>query len=273
MFNQFQFNQGQFNSSLPTTPLPVRFAIAKQSLIPYVRRYLNAPNTNQIWTDAFLYQLIQQAETWIMDACNTVWIRFPLAIQLGIATYQMPFTVKYITRMTYRGFKMWVVTQKELALLSPVYRTQQTRPRWASWQFDGFSSLRLYPVPSENLPILSTGNQIYTDINLLNECVISAYVFPNEANVNFSLPDYFIRRIVKSYVLWKAYAAEGLPQDLDVAQYFKKKFEGHVQSIIEAHTRVYANKNRQLADVAIQRPWRKYRPILPPNFGTPVDMY
>lgn len=250
----------------------MRTQITRSSLLPYVRTYLNAPAANQIWTDVYLLQLINQAEVWIFDAVKTTWSRFALGIQLGVGTYQLDQDVQAITRITYRGFKVDILSQRELSLLSPVYRTQQTRPRWASWQFDGTNTLRLYPVPAENLPILDTGTDVFTDKNLLNECIISAYMVPDESDGVFSLPDYFITRAVKHFVRWKAYAAEGNAQDLDVAQYHKSKFESQVAMIVEANTKVYNNKARQLADVAIQRPWKKFRPILPPNFGTPVDM-
>lgn len=253
-------------------PLTNRFNTTKASLVPYVRTYLNAPNTNQIWTDAYLLQLINQAEVWVFDAIRTYWTRFAIFTQTGIGTYQLDQRVQAITRITYRGFKVDVLSQKELALLSPVYRTQQTRPRWASWQMDGTNILRLYPVPAENLPILDTGVDVFTDKNLLSECIISAYMVPNELDPTFTLPDYFINRAVKNYVRWKAYAAEGNAQDIDVAKYFKTKFENQIAQIIIANSRVYNNKSRQLSDVAIQRPWKKFRPILPPNFGTPVDM-
>lgn len=249
-----------------------RNQISRLSLVNYVRTYLNAPTKDQIWTDAYLLQLINQCEVWIFDAINTFWTRFAIPIQTGIGVYQMPGNIKGITRITYRGFKVDILTQKELALLSPVYRTQQTRPRWAARQFDGQLSLRLYPVPNENLPILDAGTDVFTDKNLLNECIISAYMYAQESDQTFSLPDYFAFRAVKHFVRWKAYAAEGNAQDMDVAQYHKQKFEAQIAMIIEANTRIFNNKSRQLADVAIQRPWKKFRPILPPQFGTPVDM-
>lgn len=249
-----------------------RIVIPRNQIL-YVRTYLNAPTTNQIWTDAYLQQLINQYEVDINERINTDWTRFAIPIVSGQGVYQMPGNIKGITRITYRGFKVDILTQQELSLLSPVYRTQQTRPRWAARQMDGTYALRLYPVPAENLPILDTGTDVYTDKNLLNECIVSAYIYSQETDTNFSLPDYFVFRGLKHFVRWKAYAAEGVAQDLDVARYHKGKYEQQIAQIVLANTRVYNNKKRQLADVAIQRPWKKFRPILPPNFGTPVDMF
>lgn len=269
LFGQSLFGSVPFGGII--TPPTTSRAIPKAGLIPYLRRYLNDPNGN-IWDDTFITTLINEGEVDIFDVINLVWIRFSIPILTGVGTYQINNTIKAITRMTYRGFKVDMLTQKELALLSPVYRTQQTRPRWATLQFEGYSTLRLYPVPTENLPIITGDSWIYTDSQILNSFVVSAYVYVNESNTNLSLPDYYGRRIIKLFVLWKAYSAEGLGQNLQIASYYKKRYLAQRQKIIQANTLVYANKERTLSDIAIQRPWRKARPILPPNFGTPVSL-
>lgn len=278
----------------PTLPAPQR-TILKSSLVAYLRKYLNDP-AGAVWNDSTLSKYVSQGEVQIGDSYNTIWIRFYLPIQSGVGTYQLPQNVKHITRITYRGFKVDVLTQKELALLSPVYRTQQSRPRWASWQFDGMTTLRLFPVPNEDLlPFVSGTNRgalfnqfrfnqlrfnqrptttlgdVYSDTSITDTCIISAYLFVQEDPLILSLPDYAARRTIKNYVLWKCFAQEGDGQDPDVAQYYKKKFDIALAKIIAANTKVYANKQTQLSDVAIQRPWRKHWPVLPPTFGTPVE--
>ena len=246
-------------------------------MLDYIRARLNDPNA-VLWTDDQLVQYINQAEIYAFDFINLYWVRYPINIVNGTALYDMTqvvptgFRVKNITRITYRGFKVDILSQKEMSLLSPVYRTQFSRPRWATWQFDGFQKLRLYPVPNENLPALDTGLQVFTDTNILNECIISAYLYPDETNEDFSLPDYFITRLVKYYVYWKAYSVEGPGQNLEIATYFKNRHDQQIAMVIKANAMVYANKDRQLSDVAIQRPWRKHRPTLPPNFGSPVNL-
>lgn len=269
----------------PTTPAAAR-TIAKSAMLPYLRKFLNDPN-GIIWVDNTINQYINQAETYIGDAINTIWVRFYLPIQNGIGTYVLPQNIKHITRITYRGFKIDILTQKELALLSPVYRTQNSRPRWASWQFDGMWTLRLYPNPNEDLlPTNVSGATFdsftfdiafnqgqatlgspYTDISLSSTCIISAYLFVQESSSILSLPDYSASKVIRYYVLWKCFAMEGQGQDDDIAKYYKNKFDKQLNKIIVYNSRVYANKQRQLADVAIQRPWRKHQPILPPNFG------
>src|SRR5258707_13546733 len=110
LFNQSQFNTSLWNSVNGPAPPPTSpRTIAESSLLGYIRRYLNDPN-GVIWTDAYLTQLIAQAEVWISDVINLDWIRFAIPIQIGIGLYDMsilgPAPVKNITRITYRGFKV-----------------------------------------------------------------------------------------------------------------------------------------------------------------------
>lgn len=274
-FGAFPFATELFGSGPPPTIFATRPIVAKVDLLAYIRVRLNDPN-GLLWSDDLLLQLIGQAEVDYYNYINLYWIRFAIAITSGVGTYDLSvvvpsdFLVKHITRITYRGFKVDVISQKELTLMSPIYRDQQTRPRWATWQFDGFNILRLYPKPAEDLPILSIGTEIFNDINLLNECVISAYLFPTETNAQFTTPDYYVRRLTKYFVLWKAYAIEGPGQNTDIAKYFYGKYRKQIEMVLVANAKTYNNKERQYSDVAIQRPWKKHRPSLPPTFGTPV---
>lgn len=267
-------------------------AITKASTLTYIRRYLN-DNNGDIWSDAYLNQLINQAEQEISGLLLVLWIRFSLETMTGVATYQMPPGISRITRITYRGFKVDLLSQKELALLSPVYRTQQSRPRWASLQFEGFYTLRLYPYPAENLLIANIpsggggglfGGGLFggilfggggsgsttLDANINALTLVSTYYTVDEGGTSFSLPDYFVRRIVKLWVLIRAYACEGNGQNLEISSYYSKRYDKLLVEIKNQMEKVYATKERQFSDTAIQRPWRKHHPILPPNFGTRV---
>jgi hypothetical protein len=250
---------------VPTSTLRTQ-GPTRQDLVPYIRRYLNDIN-GRLWDDATIVRLIAQGDNDISSGLNLIWIRVPLNIQLGVGTYQIDQKVKEITRITYRGFKVDMLTQAQVAMLSPVYRTQQSRPRWATWQFEGYRTLRLYPVPYENLPVLSDATTVYQDTNLLSECVVSCFVSIYECMPYSELPDYLYRRTVRYYTLWKCFAKEGLGQVPDVAMYWKSRYDKQMELNKTSVDRLYTSKQRQLSDLAIQRPWKKQHPILPPNYG------
>jgi len=184
---------------------------------------------------------------------------------------------------------MDLLTQRELALLSPVYRTQQSRPRWGSIQFEGLFTLRLYPYPAESLlqssltgssglfggslfgSTLFGGSTFNLDENIANLCIVSGFFSVDENSSMFQLPDYFVRRLVKLWVLAKAYACEGNGQNLDISIYYEKRYSKLLAETKVIMSRIYNAVERQYSDIAVQRPWKKAHPVLPPNFGTRVD--
>lgn len=247
-------------------------SLVKDSLITYIRKYLNDPNA-VLWSDSVIERFINEAEVDATDNINTIWQRFSLNIIANQNTYSLPDNLKSITRMTWMSYAVNMLSQQEISLLSPTYMTQQSsQPRWATMQFEGYHTLRLYPGPSTSLPILSDQNTIYTDANLLNEFVVSAYMYSEEYVPFIEIPDYFARKTVRFYVMWKAYAQEGIGQNLKLSDYYGAKYVRQIQLDQEAIGMLNAGKKRQLTDIAIQRPWKRARPILPPTFGTYVDM-
>jgi len=170
------------------------------------------------------------------------------------------------------GYAVDMLSQNEISLLSPTYMTQFSQPRWATLQFEGYHLLRLYPGPPLSLPILSDQNSIYTDVNILNEFVVSAYMYSEEYVPFCEIPDYFCRKTLRYYVMWKCYSQEGLGQNLKLATYYKSKYDAQIASNQDVIGMLNAGKKRQYTDIAIQRPWKRARPILPPTFGTIVEM-
>lgn len=244
-------------------------SILKTSLVPYIRNYLNDPN-GLLWTDTQLNRYINQAEVDITQRSAIYWGKFPLALINGTGTYTMPANLRGITRMTYRGTPVEMLTQNQIADLTPTYRTQVSRVMYAYLQFEGYYTLRLFCTPYENLPILSVGNDIYTDKNILNEFQISAYFFATESATTFVIPDYLIRRTIRYFTCWKAFTAEGDGQDTQVAGYYQKKYEAQIQSNDGFISKIYASKERQYQPGYLNNNRRVARPVLPPNFGPTI---
>jgi len=247
-------------------------SLVKQSLIPYIRKYLNDPQ-GALWSNSTIQRFIDEAEVEVTQNVNIIWQRFSLNIIANQNTYTLPDNLKSITRMTWMSYAVNMLSQQEVSLLSPTYMTQvSSQPRWASMQFEGYHVLRLYPGPSISLPILSDQNTIYTDVNILNEFVVSAYMYSEEYVPFIEIPDYFARKTLRYYVQWKCYSLEGIGLNPKLAAYYKAKFEAQNVMNQETISRMNSGKKRQYTDIAIQRPWKRARPILPPNFGTVVLM-
>lgn len=263
--------------------------MTKLSLIPYIRHWLNDGN-GVIWSDSTLILLLGQAETDISGDLKCLWRRFIINTQVGVGLYPMPIDAMGITRITYRAFKVDTLNQLQLSLLSPVYRVQQSRPRWASQQFEHMYGLRFYPIPAEKLaPNLQKGNLFNTfqfnaqqfnvlntiynlDADLINQLVVAIHYITDQNSTVITLPNYFARRLIRLHVLKRAFAQEGPGQNLNISNYYTKRYERLLEETRSVMSRVFANVEKQYSDVAIQRPWKKHHPILPPNFGTPVNM-
>jgi hypothetical protein len=247
-------------------------SVLKSSLIAYIRNYLNDVN-GKLWNDDKIQYYINQAEIDLTQDINIIWQRFSINILANVGLYTLPSNLKSITRLTWMGYKVYLVSQEELALLSPTYRTQEgSQPRWATLQFEGYFNLRLYPAPSLNLPIISNSVTIYDDTNILNEFVVSAYMYAEEFVPYIEVPDYFHRRSIRYNVMWKCYSMEGNGQNLVLADYFKKKYYVQMALNQKYMGQMSAMTQKQYSDCAIQRPYRRAHPILPPNFGTVVEM-
>lgn len=244
---------------------------AKLSLISYIRNWLNDAQ-GKLWSDTTILRYITQAESEdITVRVDLRWLKFAIPINAGQGLYQIPSNLKSITRVTWLGFHIEMVTQRQLSLLSPVYRTQISKPRWCTLQFEGYSALRFFPIPPQNVPVLSDSKSIYTDKYEQKECQISCYVYSDPDNPNIMLPDYMALRSIRYFVLWNCFAMEGNGQDEDVALYWKGRYDQQLIKNKRMIDSIYASKERQYTEVGIQRPWRKHSPILPPNFGSYVD--
>lgn len=241
----------------------------KSDLVPYIRNYLNDP-AGVLWTDTQLTRFINQGEVDITQRLAIYWAKFPLALTNGVGLYTMPANLRGITRMTYRGTPVEMLTQSQLGDLTPTYRTQISRVMYASLQFEGYYTLRLFCTPYENLPAISVGNEIYTDKNILNEFQISAYFFATESNPYSIVPDYLFRRTVRYFVCWKAFIMEGDGQDIQVGGYYAKKYEAQIQNNERFVSKIYAAKERQLQPGYLNNNRRVARPVLPPNFGPTI---
>lgn len=242
------------------------------SLIGILREYLNDVNS-YLWDDITLERYLVDAQSKITSSYNIIWIRFPMAITANQNTYVIPTNVKEITRMTWKGYPVNLLSQQEIALLSPTYMNQvSSQPRWAYMSYEGYHTLRLYPGPSQSLPILSDQNTIYTDQNILSEFVISCFVYTDACTGYVEIPDFLAMPLIRYYVMWKCYSREGLAQNLELAEYYKGKWTSQLAVNLATYRKVFTSKKTQYTDVAVQRPWRRARPILPPNFGTLVQM-
>lgn len=245
--------------------------LLKSDMMFYVARYLNDPG-HVLWNTTVLSRFINEGETELSRFKSTIWRRFPLDIHAGVAVYDLPPFLKAITYITYMGFRVDFLNQATIATMSPVYRTQGSRPRWATMELEGFHKLRLFPFPTQDLPIIDDDSTIYTDTNILNSCVVSAFFYPDPNLPTLQLPVFVERRTLKAYIMWQCYRMQGPGQNLKNAKYWNRKWNKLRAEYIMAVNAAYSAIISQYDSRITRYPWKKASPVLPPNFG-PIVRY
>jgi hypothetical protein len=76
-----------------------------------------------------------------------------------------------------------------------------------------------------------------------------------------------MRRTVKAYVLWKAFAAEGKGQDLQASAYYQSKYNFLIGVFRTINAGCFVSKHYSLGDSLLDpQNYRYPKPMLGPNF-------
>ena len=242
-----------------------------------------------LWTTDYLNQITLEAEITIAREIPCIVDRYSLPITPGVAIYQLPDYIDNIRKVFYKGERLdpvsvseydkYVYTQEENTFGpfsdpafsesfdsdSIITSTPSGKPFRYFYNGHGENTIVLNPSPSEEIDIY---DNLYTT-NIANAVIIEYYRLPD--GVNHVLPRFFRRRLIKSYVLFKAFAKEGDGQNLDASQYYFNRYtvglvkaKSIMNNIFMAITPVREPRNTRYKNLPA-------RPVLPANFGIPVD--
>lgn len=247
----------------------VRVPKTKQQILDYIRPYLNDIQ-KRAYTDAYLTQLIGQAEVDIVNNVSCIWDRFSVTVQSGNPFVDLPSSTKNVTRVTYQNYKLDPVTQYQLSRLSPVFTSQVSTPRWYSINYDGYRRLRLFP--ASTLDILADDTQIYTTAGMFNLVIVSAFMNVAEDADTISIPDYYSKIPIKFFVLMKCFSQEGIFQNIEIAAYYAKRYNESLVRLKTLMVSVKSKHKKEYSDLSINTGFKRHRPILPPNYGEIVPV-
>lgn len=237
-------------------------------------------NLNQIWSDEQLNQWTKDAIDHIAVDVNCIWQRECIAITAGQSLYTLPSYVRTLSRVTYRSKTVDAVSFEEMQMLSPAtvileqgsaanIETTRSRPQFYAMHPTNPYDIRFYPTPSESFTISGEPDP-YAPTPNSPSCIISYWRVPDLTNSNpiISLPPYIFRRIMKAFVLWKAFAAEGKGQELLASNFYKMKYDHLIEQFRSINEGVYISKRYALGENAIDPLWdsRYPRPSLGTNF-------
>lgn len=245
-----------------------------------------------IWTDAYLNRKAQEAEEEIAKALGCIVDRYCIPVIAGKEIYTLPTPTLGIRQITWKGKLLDPYTFNEMrgieyirtifdgpfeltAFESTAFAVEenpniQGEPLYYIYDSMGYNKLHLFPVPSESLGSPVAGTNLWLPSNISEYCILEYSRLPDLTGSTFRVPTYLRRRLVKAWVLSKAFAMEGKGQDLEAAEYYTSKYNNglsRAKLIINSITRINARSNNLDSSMA-----QLINPILTPvrlpdNYG------
>lgn len=182
-------------------------------------------------------------------------------------------------RVVWRGKSLEPVNWFDLTMLTPgtVFvgpgnpsniETSQSRPQWYAMHPTNPWDIRFYPTPDESFTTSGETDPYSPQVNTPS-CIISYFREPDPTSTDplISIPKYILRRTLKAYVLWKAFAAEGKGQNLKASSYYMTKYQFLINQFRMINEGCYIGKKYALRTGLDQIDNYKYpKPVLPTNF-------
>jgi len=177
--------------------------------------------------------------------------RISLPIVAGTSLYALPDNIINIRRITYRGKKLDPIPHRDLRECLDGSTASGT-PTDYVYNNVGQMTIKLFPTPIETLTGLQAN--LFTPAVIRVECIVEFYTTSD--GIDYRLPDYIRRRLLKASVLKQAFLAEGKGQNLKASKYWAGKWDylkelygNQVYDQLNAPRRLIANTggvNRQI---------------------------
>lgn len=198
--------------------------------------------------------------------------RISLNIVSGRNEYQIPNYVTNIRTVLYLGKELYAKGGRGSIITNDTPgETVGSVPFEYVYSNKGLRVLKFYPTPQDNITIYN--GDLWTPAADEAAVIIEFYRTSVASNpiTQQNLPPWLRQYLLKDYVCWKASTVEGKGQDLRMSNYYQKRLDGHGEYI----RKIQANMNRMqqavLSDTGFNNRRRPGRPVLPPNFGYPVN--
>lgn len=153
-------------------------------------------------------------------ANNCIVDRLALDIVSGTSQYTLPDYILSIRRVTWLGWKIDAMNQRELRNLNYSGAESGNRPWGYIFNNIGQLKIQFFPVPSDTIATIATN--LYGS-EILNRVIVEYYRTSDYAT--FVIPPYFSQRLLAAYKFSKLYAVEGKGQNLKTAKYFDQKWK------------------------------------------------
>ena len=203
-----------------------------------------------IWTDAYLLNLLSEADKRIASDLDLHFDKIALTITSGKSTYSLNPSIKKVMYITWKGKKLEPLGFNETndlafntAVVSDGVREEYSTsvPRYYSTHPNNMSVIRLIPTPNESFTPTGT-EDLWDATQIRNHCIVTCYRYSDPTSDEFKLPEYLGRRYKKHYALYRAFLKEGKGQNLTAAAYHKKKYLAQLETLKLINANTYISK-------------------------------
>lgn len=172
---------------------------------------------------------MDEAERELSADAESIVTLYSIPIVSGTGLYTLAAGTKGIIRVLWKGEALTGAKVRDLQADSVYYRPGSTalsgRPRCYIRHDFGVDSIQLYPVPNENIAAATDDADLVKSATLQNHFVVVAYRVADPTNESRRLLPHYRRAVCKYYALWKAYEREGPEQVLNMAEYYRQRWD------------------------------------------------
>jgi len=192
-----------------------------------------------LFTSQMITRFSNEGENEFAEDWPCLLTRMSLTITKNVSIYSVPDTVRSIRRITWQGFKLDPLGQRNFR---EVFQnaTQVATPYWYVFNNIGANNIQFFPAPPVN--ITPSGLNLYSDA-IPVDVIVEYFTFPDF--VNYTIPSYFRRRLLKSYVLKGCFNVEGAGQNLKNRDYWVQRWQT-LKELYGSFLDVIHNKSRKL---------------------------
>jgi hypothetical protein len=220
------------------------------------------------WDNDYLERLTVEAEKEISREVSPIYARESMAITSGTATYTFPNYVRNMYQATWKGKPVDPIYHEEAVRLDPKYVTTPGEPKWYIRSPEDYNTIRLIPSPNETLTADPT-DDVFDATVIEAKFIISFYREPDTSQSILTLPDYIARRLIKTYVLMRAFKKEGKGQNLEASDFYRQKYALQLDLYKQLRDRYWMGKKKLTSINEVLDSHSRSLPRLAPDFTIP----
>jgi len=217
-----------------------------------------------LFSTATLTRFASEAENIFQKNFPCIIDRTSIAIVSGTAIYTLADYVIDIRRITWKGTKVYPMTHRR-------YREAQVGVTATGTPYEyifdniGASQIRFFPIPNIAISQLALDIGLWGS-NIANGIVIEYYRTPDY--VTYTIPAFFRKRLIKSYVMKMCFSIEGRGQNLKAVKYWDAKWKYYTEiygallnELINAPRHIIAGPDSVTKEFSPRRPMLPYNKI------------